>query len=269
MAKFLPGHFLLFLCSMEISVVIITKNEAHIIANTLQSLQAVTNDIVIVDSGSTDETVAICKKFNAVVIETDWSGYGINKNKGIDAAKNDWILSLDADEAIDAGLQQSLLQLALTNSNEVFNIRFKNFFCNKWIRFGEWGFDWHIRLFNRKKVQWNNVAVHENLEFPENVIVTKLTGNILHYTVQNRQEYDAKTDYYARMNAKKYLLAGKKPNFFKQYLSPVFAFIQHYIFRLGFLDGAAGFIIAKTTARYTFLKYHYLKEMTYSAGKKM
>ncbi len=246
---------------MNISVVIITKNEAHIIANTLESLQAVTDDIVIVDSGSTDDTVAICKKMNAHVIETNWAGYGINKNMGIKAAKNDWILSLDADEAIDGELRQSLLQLTLTNDEEVFDIRFKNFFCNKWIRFGEWGFDWHIRLFNRTKVKWNNVAVHENLIFAAGVKVIKLKGNILHYTVQNRQEYDAKTDHYARMNAKKYFDAGKKSSSFKQYFSPVFAFIQHYIFRLGFLDGAEGFIIAKTTARYTFLKYRYLKEM--------
>lgn len=246
---------------MNISVVIITKNEAHIIANTLQSLQPVIQDIVIVDSGSTDETIAICKQFNATVIETDWSGYGINKNKGIAAAKYDWILSLDADEAIDEELKQSLTQLALQNDMEVFDIRFKNFFCDKWIRFGEWGFDRHIRLFNRTKVHWNNVAVHENLILPNQISVTKLKGNILHYTVQNRQEYDAKTDHYARMNAKKYAATGKKANLFKLYLSPLFAFLQHYIFRLGFLDGTEGFIIAKTTARYTFLKYRYLKEM--------
>ena len=251
---------------MDLSVVIITKNEAHIIANTLQSLQAVTNDVVIVDSGSTDDTIAICRKYNATVIETGWTGYGINKNMGLGLAKNDWILSLDADEAVDRKLQQQLSQLVLNNDSEVFDIRFKNFFCNKWIRFGEWGFDWHIRLFNRRKVQWNDVAVHENLVFPDNVKITSLKGNILHYTVQNRQEYDAKTDHYARMNAKKYVEAGKRASFFKQYLSPVFAFIQHYIFRLGFLDGAEGFIIAKTTARYTFLKYRYLKEMVNKTG---
>ncbi len=246
---------------MNISAVIITKNEAHIIGNTLQSLQKVTNDIVIVDSGSTDETVAICKKFSATVIETDWDGYGINKNKGIKVAKYDWILSLDADEAIDTELQQNLRQLTLNNELEVFDIRFKNFFCNKWIRFGEWGFDRHIRLFNRQKVCWNIAAVHENLVFPGEVKVSRLKGNILHYTVHNRQEYDAKTDHYARMNAKKYFAAGKKNGILKQYLSPLFAFIQHYIFRLGFLDGKEGLIIAKTTARYTFLKYRYLKEL--------
>jgi glycosyltransferase involved in cell wall biosynthesis len=254
---------------MNISVVIITKNEAHIIETTLQSLQSITNDIVIVDSGSTDDTLAICKKHHATVIETGWAGYGINKNKGIEAAKYDWILSLDADEAIDMELQQSILALTLTNDEEVFNIRFKNFYCNKWIRFGEWGFDLHIRLFNRKKVQWNNVAVHENLIFPEKVSVTKLKGNILHYTVQNRQEYNTKTDHYARMNAKKYFESGKKANAFKLYFSPAFAFIQHYIFRLGFLDGKEGFIIAGTTARYTFLKYSYLKQFANNTDTKI
>ena len=253
--------FLLFLCRMNISVVIIAKNEAHIIANTLQSLEGVINDIVVVDSGSTDKTIQICKQFNATVIETGWDGYGINKNKGITAAKNDWVLSLDADEAIDGELKEALLQLTLQDDTEVFNIRFRNFFCNKWIRFGEWGFDTHIRLFNRNKVHWNNAAVHENLVFPNEVKITMLKGNILHYTVQNRQEYADKTDTYARMNAKKYFDAGKRSNFFKQYLSPLFAFLQHYIFRLGFLDGREGFIIARTTSYYTFLKYSYLNKM--------
>lgn len=251
----------MFLCNMDISVVIITRNEAHIIANTLQSLKPVINDIVVVDSGSTDETVSICKQFNATVIETGWDGYGINKNKGIAVAKNDWILSLDADEAIDEELRTSLPALSLTNDEEVFNIRFKNFFRRKWIRFGEWGSDKHIRLFNRKKVWWNEAAVHENLVFPGTVKISMLKGNVLHYTVIDEQKYFDKMTNYARMNAEKYFAAGKKPNFFKQYFSPVFAFLQYYIFHLGFLDGREGFIIAKTTARYTFLKYIYLKEL--------
>ena len=252
---------LLFLCRMDISVVIITRNEAHIIANTLQSLQPVINDIVVVDSGSTDETVSICKQFNATVLETGWGGYGVNKNKGVAIAKYDWILCLDADEAIDEELKQSLSALSLTNDNEVFDIRFKTFFRNKWIRFGEWGSDKHIRLFNRKKIRWNEVAVHETLILPDGVKITMLKGHVLHYTVIDEQKYFDKMTHYARMNAEKYFAAGKKPNFFKQYFSPVFAFLQYYIFHLGFLDGREGFIIAKTTARYTFLKYIYLKEL--------
>ncbi len=244
---------------MNISVVIITKNEAHIIGNTLNSLQPLISDVVVVDSGSTDETVNICRRYNATVIETGWAGYGINKNKGIAAARYDWILSLDADEAVDDELKHSLQQLSLQDENEVFNIRFKNFFCNKWIRFGEWGFDKHIRLFNRNKVQWNNVEVHENLIFPDDVRVTLLKGHILHYTVYSRQEYAEKMNGYARMNAKKYFDAGKRAGFFKRFLSPIFAFLQHYILRLGFLDGKEGFIIARTTSLYTYQKYHYLK----------
>jgi glycosyltransferase involved in cell wall biosynthesis len=251
---------------MNISVVIITKNEAHVIANTLQSLQPITKDVVIVDSGSTDDTLTICRQFNTTIIETGWAGYGINKNKGIDAAKNDWILSLDADEAIDDALKQSLQQLSLQVENEVFNIRFKNFFCGKWIRFGEWGFDKHIRLFNRRKVKWNTAEVHENLVLPADVKITLLQGHILHYTVQSRQDYADKMAGYARMNARKYFDAGKRPNFFKRYFSPAFAFLQHYVFRLGFLDGKEGFIIASTTARYTFMKYHYLKVLNNQPG---
>lgn len=246
---------------MDISVVIITKNEAHIIEKTLQSLQGTFDDIIVVDSGSTDDTISICKKYHARVIETTWDGYGANKNKGIDVAKNDWILSLDADEVPDPELKKSMLQVQLVNDEVVFNIRFKNFFCTKLIRFGEWGFDSHIRIFNRKKVRWNDAAVHEKLILPNNYIISVVEGYILHYTVQSRQEFVKKITTYARMNAGKYAASGKKSNFVKQYVSPVFSFVRNYIFRLGFLDGMEGFIIAKYNAYYTFLKYKYLSEL--------
>ncbi|MGC4100615.1 glycosyltransferase family 2 protein [Ferruginibacter sp.] len=246
---------------MPISVVIITRNEAHIIANTLQSLQEVSGDFVIVDSGSTDDTVAICKKMGAKVIETTWDGYGPNKNKGIDAAANDWILNLDADEAIDEELSTAIQQLALQDENTVYNFKFRNFFCGKWIRYGEWSGDKHIRLFNRKKVRWDNAAVHESLTLHDDTKVSLLPGNILHYTTQHIDEYINKTVAYAKLNAKKYYLQGKRASFFKLRLAPGFTFVQHYILRLGFLDGWEGYLIAKTTAWYTFLKYSFLKEM--------
>ena len=246
---------------MVVSAVIITKNEAHIIGKTLQSLQGITDDIIIVDSGSTDNTLAVCRQFNATIIEPGWNGYGLNKNKGITAAKHDWILNLDADEVIDETARQSLLALLLMNNNEVFEFRYKNFFLNKWIKHGEWGTDKHIRLFNRTVIKWNEAAVHENLTINTDTKITLLNGHILHYTVQSLAEYEQKTINYAKLNAQKYFEQGKKRNPVKQYISPVFSFLQNYLFRLGFLDGAAGFQIAKTTARYTFLKYAYLNEM--------
>lgn len=252
---------------MGLSVVIITRNEAHIIGNTLQSLQGITDNIVIVDSGSTDDTISICKKFNAHIIETTWDGYGINKNKGIDAAKNDWILSLDADEAVDETLRASLAGLGSSDDNIVCELKYKNFFCNKWIRFGEWSGDRHVRLFNRKKVRWNDAAVHESLLMPADVKKIRLAGNVLHYTVRNIDEYTQKTVHYAKLNAQKYFLQGKKPGFFKLYIGPMFSFLKHYIFEMGFLDGFEGYLIAKTTAWYSFMKYVYLREMTRLQGK--
>ncbi len=251
---------------MLLSVVIITKNEAHIIGTTLQSLQGLTDDIVMVDSGSTDETIAIGQQFNARVIETGWNGYGINKNVGIDAALHDWILNIDADEALDEKLKQSLLQLQLQDERVLYEMRFKNFFCGKWIRFGEWGFDKHIRLFNRKQVRWNAAAVHESLQLPADARVQLIPGHILHYTTQHEEEYAFKTIAYAKLNAEKYFQQGKKANLLKQLFSPLFSFIKYYIFKGGFLDGSYGWTIAFSTAKYTYLKYSFLRKMYHQAA---
>lgn len=244
-----------------LSIVIITKNEAHIIGNTLQNLQEISEDIIIVDSGSTDDTIAICKKFNTTIIETKWDGYGVNKNKGIDVAKNDWILSLDADEVIDEELKKAIIQLREQKENHVFNIKRKNFFRNKLIRYGVWAGDKPTRLFNRKMIRWNDSQVHEKLVFPKNVKIITLKGYIHHYTVHSMAEYIHKTVNYAKLNANKYHSQGKQAGFLKLYFGPMFNFIQHYFFRLGFLDGWEGYIIAKTNAWYTFLKYAFLREL--------
>lgn len=244
-----------------ISVVIIAKNEAHIIAKTLQSLQGISDDIIIVDNGSTDGTQEISKEYNARVIQTDWHGYGPTKNIGINAAKYNWILNLDADEVVDEELKKEILQLQLLNEEEVFEMRFKNLFLGKWIKHGEWGTDKHIRLFNRSKIRWDDAAVHEKLTLSPTTEVTLLNGHILHHTTSSLEEYEQKTNDYAKLNAKKYFDQGRKYNSFKLFLSPSFSFIHNFFFRLGFLDGKEGYIIAKNTARYTYLKYLFLKKM--------
>lgn len=246
---------------MILSVVIITRNEGHIIGNTLQSLQGLTDDIVIVDSGSTDDTLDICAKYGTKIIRTGWDGYGPNKNKGIAAASYDWVLSLDADEAIDRILKEFLLNTGLHDDNTVGNIRFRNFYRNKEIRFGEWSGDKHVRLFNRKKISWNDAAVHESLVFPAGTETVMLKGSVLHYTSNGLEDLINKTVHYARLNALKYHEQGKQAGFFKLRLSPGFNFVKYYLVKLGFLDGWEGFLIARTTAWYTFLKYSFLQEM--------
>ncbi len=245
----------------QFSVVIVCKNEEAIIGKTLQALQGFP-DIVVYDNGSTDKTIEIVRTFPVTVEQGAWEGFGKTKNKANSFAKYDWILSLDADEMPDEELKKELTGLDPANEKAVYKIRFKNFLGTKWIRYGEWGFDKHIRLFNRKQVKWNEAEVHEQLIFPQDEIVKWLNGYVLHYTMKDEADYKIKMENYARLNAEKYFRQGKKPSRLKQWLSPVFSFIQNYIFKLGFLDGKAGLTCAGMTARYTFWKYRKLNEIS-------
>src|SRR5882724_3960179 len=159
----------------KLSVVIVCKNEAEIIGSTLQSLQGLTDDIVLYDNGSSDATITIAEQFNAAFHQGHWEGFGKTKRAAIALAKYDWILNLDADEAIDEELKQSLLEVSLNNENVVYEIAFKNFLGNKHLRYGEWGIDKHIRLFNRRQVSWDDAPVHEKLILPKDVAIKKLS----------------------------------------------------------------------------------------------
>lgn len=245
----------------SLSVVIVCKNEGSIIGQTLQSLQGLTDDIVVYDNGSTDDTIEKAKVYTAQVHQGSWEGFGKTKRKAIALAKYDWILSLDADEAIDPLLKNTLLTFEPVNEKIVGEIKFKNFFVDKWLRFGEWGHDKHIRLFNRTQVNWDDAAVHEKLIMPPGVTIKKIEGHVLHKTVKSIADYKQKMQQYALLNAHKYHQAGKKATWVKRYLSPAFTFLNYYIFRLGFLDGYAGYVCAKITAWYTALKYERLREL--------
>ncbi len=250
-----------------ISVVIICKNESHIIARTIAAAQQVSDDVVVVDSGSTDGTQQIVSNTGAGLIETEWQGYGPNKNKGVAAAKHNWILSIDADEILDDTLIRTLNTLVFTETTVVYNILFRAFLGQHMIRFGEWSNDQHIRLYNRTHTTWNEAAVHEGLVFPPGTRKITLTGYIHHYTSRNIQDFATKTVDYAMLNAEKYHRQGKQASWLKCRIAPVFSFIKNYIFRLGFLDGAAGFTVAKMNAWYTWLKYVRLRELNNSHTK--
>jgi glycosyltransferase involved in cell wall biosynthesis len=253
---------LILFCSMQrLSIVIVCKNGAKVIAETIKSFSGLTDDILVYDNGSIDGTKDIVKQSNARLIEGSWEGFGKTKNKANALAKYEWILSLDADEAIDEELKESLLKQDLADDKNVFEFKFKNFLGSKWLRFGEWGNDKHIRLFNRMKIKWNDADVHESLLLPKDVKIISTPGYVLHKTATNFSEYENKMENYAALNAEKYFKQQKRSGSFKMFFSAIFSFIKNYFFKLGFLDGTTGYHCAKINARYTFLKYKKLDEL--------
>jgi len=245
----------------SLSVVIICKNEAGIIGQTLQSLEGLCDDIIVYDNGSTDNTIELVKKFNVQLHAGNWEGFGKTKNKAIALAKHDWILSLDADEAVDETLKSSLLALQLSDEKVVYELKYKNFLGKKHLRYGEWGSDKHIRLFNRKTVSWDDAAVHEELVIPEFKKIMKLKGYVLHHTMADINDYASKMVRYAMLNAEKYHRLRIKSSFFKIRVAPGLTFFNYFILKLGFLDGYAGYVCARMTSWYTFLKYARLREL--------
>ena len=252
---------------MDLSVVIICKNDAGGIERTLQSVKGLDCDVLVYDSGSTDGSVEVAKRFGVRVAEGEWEGYGTNRFKAAQLAKFDWILMLDTDEIIDEELRESLKKLDCNKEKQVYNIRYKNFIGNKLIRYGEWGNDSHIRLGNRKGVETDSEIVHEKLFLQPGLEIKQIKGYILHYTVKNIQDYTQKTMNYAMLSAEKYQRLGKRATSLHILFSPFYTFLKNYFFKLGFLDGREGFICARMTAWYTFLKYSRLIELNKLGGK--
>ena len=241
----------------SVSVIIITKNEAANIQACINSARLVSNDIIVIDSGSTDDTVRIAQDGGANIVLIKWTGFGNARNIGAQNAKNDWILAVDADERVTPQLEAALKHLGQPDINTIYGFSRQSYFLGKKIRFGEWGRNKVYRLYNRKTVEWDLTPVHENLigEINQKQI---LGGYLEHYTVITKQQDREKNYRYAKLYAQKFNQEGKKATWVKRFLSPVFNFVQTYFLRLGFLDGKEGFFIAQSTTRYVWLKYKYL-----------
>ena len=253
---------------LPVSVVIITKNEEAIIEQCISKVRLITEDIVIIDNNSTDQTAYIAMKNGCRVYYSNWSNYGSNKNKGIELAKYDWILSIDADEIPDIELILSLHDLTLDDPAIAYDIKYQSYFGNKRIRHGRWGRDHHVRLFNRKQIKWSEPKVHEKLILPKTIRIEKLAGYLHHYSVADTNECMLKAEKYARLSAEHYFYSGKRSGVSSMYLSPIFAFLTDYLLFLGFMDGKEGFAIAKSIYKNKWLKYHYLDQMEHALLKK-
>ena len=245
---------------VQLSVVIITFNEEKNIKRCLDSVLEITTDIVVVDSFSTDKTKQICENYAQVnFIQTEWKGYAATKNYANQHAKNNYILSLDADEIISPELQTSILQLSELEGVFEFN-RLTNY-CGKWIKYCGWYPDKKVRIFPKDKVCWTGDYVHETLSVPKTMQTTFLKGDLFHYSFYTVEEHLQQIEKYATLKAQQMFDKGKQPNFINTLISPVFKFLKTFLFKLGVLDGRYGYIICKNSAYAQRLKYEKLKAL--------
>lgn len=244
-----------------ITAVVITYNEGRNIQRCIASLKTVAEEIIIVDSYSTDDTVAICKREGVTIVQHEWSGFGPQKNLGNAMAAHDYILSLDADEELDDRLIQSILDAKKQGLKGLYMINRLNYYYGKFIQHGDEYPDRKIRLFNRKDAAWNTELVHETLNAVSGIPVTVLSGKLLHYTYYRIAEHINKANKYTSLAADNMYRSGRKASAFKIIVNPLFAFFRSYILKRGFLDGMHGFILAVQNAHGTFLKYIKLWEI--------
>ena len=247
--------------SVKISGIVLTFNEEKNIARCLQSMQAVCDEIVVVDSFSTDKTQEICESFGVRFYQNAWPGFKEQKNFAQDKAEYDHVLQLDADEEVSAELQKSILAVkANWQYDGYFSNRFTNY-CGKWIRHSGWYPDAKLRLYDRRKGNWQGLDPHPHVIMQEGATSSKLKGDLLHYSFYSHEELVNRSAGYARQAAEAMLKTGKKYSGFKLIVSPFFRFWKDYIFLGGFRDGFEGLVICAVAAYYTFLKYMYLKTL--------
>jgi glycosyltransferase involved in cell wall biosynthesis len=250
----------------QVSIVIISLNAARTISKVVNAARLLSDDVVVVDSGSTDSTKELAKIAGATLIHKYWEGYGQNKNAGNTAAKYDWILSIDSDEVVSPELIQSISSIDFKDCSIAYELQVLNYLGEQPVHHGAWQKDWHIRLFNRQVIQWDHAPVHEQLILPESITINKLNGWLHHYTAPDIEAYENKLDHYAQQMAMKYFLQGKKAPLYKCYLSPVFNFSRNYLFKGGWMDRKQGWQIAIAHAAYTFKKYQNLRMLHQSSN---
>ncbi len=238
---------------MTISATIITFNEERNLPRAIESLRCC-DEIVVVDSGSTDRTVEIAERYGARVLEANWRGYAGQKNYASDQARHDWILSLDADEALSEDLEGEIWALKKNGSPyDAYTVPRLAQYLGKWILHSGWYPDRKVRLFDRRKARWVGDYVHESVISDGRV--GELQGNLLHYTCQSLSEHMRTMNGYTTLAAEELVARGRKVSYSDLLLHPPWTFFQTYVLKRGFQDGVEGLAIAYMASLYTFLKF--------------
>ena len=247
----------------ELSVILITKNEGKNIRACLESV-AWADEIIVVDSGSTDDTVRICKEMGAqVFIHADWPGFGAQKNRALSYASKEWVFSIDADERVTPELRAELQQAMHEAGARGYYLPRLSQFCGKFIHHCGWYPDHVLRLFRRDAGRFSDSLVHESVLLQGTT--ERLKTPLLHYSYLTAEDVERKVEQYSSAAAQQMFQSGKHSNWLGAALSGGWAFVRTYVLRLGVLDGVAGWNIACMNARTTFLKYRKL-EALYSAA---
>jgi glycosyltransferase involved in cell wall biosynthesis len=248
---------------MRLSVVIITFNEEKNIARCLESVKKVADEIIVVDSNSSDNTAEIAHSHGASVHLQPFLGYVEQKNFALSLAANEYVLSLDADEALDDRLQASILNIKDRLEYDGYYMNRCTNYCGHFIRHGAWYPDRKLRLFNKNKARWGGDNPHDRIEMQDGATTKKLAGDILHYSYNTIEEHVQQNNRFSTISADTLFKRGKKTSMFRIIINPVWAFILGYFLRRGFLDGFYGFVVALHVAHLSFLKHAklYLKQI--------
>lgn len=251
-----------------ISAVIITYNEEKNIERCINSIKEIADEIVVVDSFSTDKTEEICKAFKVRFIKYAFEGHIEQKNFAISQAKYPHILSIDADEALSDKLKKSIEE---TKKNWEFDGYYFNRltnFCGKWIKHCGWYPDKKLRLFDSRKGKWGGTNPHDKYIMEKGTRLKHIEGDLLHYSFYTIAQHMDQINKFSSIKADGLFKKGKKASSFKTFFNPIATFIRHYFIRLGFLDGFYGFVISRNSAHSTFLKYVKLRSLHLQSKEK-
>ncbi|HET9529351.1 MAG TPA: glycosyltransferase family 2 protein [Blastocatellia bacterium] len=238
---------------MRISATVITLNEEHNIADALKSLRWA-DEIIVVDSESTDRTTEIARQFTDRVFVRPWPGYSAQKNFAAEQARNEWVFNLDADERVSEDLASEIETIINGPEPVASGYEMPRLTCylGRWIKHSGWYPDYKLRLYRRDAGSFRGDYVHESVQVSGKV--GRLKGEILHFTIRNSSEHHLRLDRYTTLAAEEQIRSGKRESLVSLLFSPVTAFMRSYFFRLGFLDGIPGLAIAYFAAHYVFLK---------------
>jgi glycosyltransferase involved in cell wall biosynthesis len=247
---------------MKISAVIIAKDEKENVEDCVRSV-AFCDEVLVVDSGSTDGTPDLARGAGARVVVTDWPGYVAQKNRAAGMAANDWVLSIDADERVDDRLRAAIEAIRAKGEPDVaaYEATRHTFTLGRWIDHGGWYPEWRTRLFDRRRCRWGGIDPHDHVE-AEGRVGRISEGEIRHFTYRSISAHLAQIDRFTTIAAREKIARGKTGSLVAMLFRPPWRFVRMYLLRLGFLDGRAGFVLAVLAAYYVFAKYAKVWEAT-------